>query len=377
MRIKWALFVALCATLATGCSSSEEPGRPSGDGITSAPSNLPITDLPTMCEGFGKQPEAGQVTFVKGELIFGVSADGEGVHCIAGVPGINPIAWGPQGDYVIDVGFTASEVISAEGRDFISGPGESPRFQGISRPEGTHTLSLGRDGSSIAKVPVDGEKLEDISFLRRHDEATYHPAGTQIAVLGETKDDVYGAWLVTNEGEDPTLVVPSVDEDEYYGLAFSAAGDVLYYVEDQHFTFELRALDLSTLREGVALPKSELLAKKREPLIAVVSPFTDGLLAYRVGSCEKRFTTFIRQGSSTIRVGAGLGETQPIGWLPDDRLVLASTKDLCDPARALDLHVVDGERVTLLVEDVSQAAIRAVVPEGHEPVGGPVGSTSD
>jgi hypothetical protein len=184
-------------------------------------------------------------------------------------------------------------------------------------------------------------------------------------------------WLVDDDGKGSHLIVPSRDEDEFYGMSFSSLGAKLYYVDDQHTFFELRELDLATLEEGIALPKSKLLVDDEEPIIAAASPFTEDLLTYRVGSCDAGFTTFVREGSTTTEVGGDLGDTQPIGWLPDDRLALVSTDDLCDPQRELDLHVVEDERARLIVEDVSQAAVRTVLPEGDEPVSGPVGPASE
>jgi hypothetical protein len=363
-------MVAVLCVAASACSSG--PEEASGE------ATLPVTDLPTTCEGFGNLPDSGQVTFVKGDLVFGVSPDGVGLHCITGVAGINPIAWSPQGDFVLDIGFTASEVISDAGRVTISGPGKSPRFLGISPSLGTYALFGARDGTRLAKLPVDGGPPVDISFLRRHDEAVYHPSGTQLAVLGETeKQAIYGMWLVTNEGKEPHLIVPTRDEDEFYGMQFSALGATLYYVDDQHDHFELRVVDLSTLKEGIALPKSELVVDEREPISNLTSPFTAGVLAYRVGSCGSGLETFVKEGSSTTKVGADLADTQPVGWLPDDRLVLAAADDLCDPNRTLDLYVVDGDDAELVVEDVAWAAVRAVLPEPQPPVSGPVGAEAD
>jgi hypothetical protein len=156
-------------------------------------------------------------------------------------------------------------------------------------------------------------------------------------------------------------------------MSFSALGARLYYVDDQHTSFELRVIDLAGLEEGLSLPESELIIEDKQPISVMASPFTEGVLAYRVGSCDAGFTTFVREGSSTTEVGGDLGETQPIGWLPDERLLLGSTDDLCDPQRTLDLHVVAGERATLLVENVTQAAIRAVLPDAPEPVSGSTG----
>jgi hypothetical protein len=374
-RGAWLLALAVAVT-AAACSS----GGPQDDAVT-----LPIGDLPTLCDGVGEAPPEGegQVTFVKGTLVFGVSPDGAGLHCIAGVAAVNPIAWGPQADFFVDVGFAASEVISDDDRVTIAGPGDTPRFQAISRPGGDRVLFIARDSTRLAKAPIDGGRLEDISFLRRHDEATYHPAGTQLAVLGETHDGIYGMWLVTNEGRERHLVVPTRDEDEFYGMSFSATGGHLYYLDDQHTTFELRVVDLATLEEGIALPESDLLLEEGEPISVMASPFSDDLIAYRVGSCDAGFETFVLRGdgpaSGATEVGADLTETQPIGWLPDDRLVLAADDDLCDPQRTLDLHVVDpaSETSVLLVEDVLQAAVRAVLPDADDPVSGPVGRIAE
>lgn len=379
MRMRRALFAALGAALVMAACASGEDGVGDGNRVRNddgdgAERPLPVTDLPTMCEGLVNVPAEGeaQITFVKGELVFGASPEGAGAHCIAGVAGTNPIAWGPRADFFIDIGFSASEVISAEDRVTISGPGDSPRFQTLSRPRGAYGLFIERDGTSLAKVPTGGGKLEDISFLRRHDEATYHPSGRQLAVLGSSQEDVYAMWLVTSAGREPHVIVPSRDEDEFYGMSFSADGSTLYFVEDHHTKFQLFAIDLATFEEGIALPKSELLLEHKQPIIAMASPFTDDLLAYRVGSCDAGFETFVGEGSPADRkVGGDLGDTQPIGWLPDERLLLASTDDLCNPQRALDLHVVDGSRTTLLVEDVTHAAIRAVLPEAEAPVSGP------
>jgi hypothetical protein len=382
MRMRRALLIGLCALAAAGACTSEvangpaEPDDPNGDTRTDAAP--PVTALPSMCEGVGEVPDEAEITFAKGELLFGVSPEGDGIRCITAVAGVNPIFWGPQGDVVIDVGFSASEVVSESERTIISGPGKSPRYNGFSRPNGTSTLFTALDGTRLAKVPVDGSKLTDISFLRRHDEAAFHPGGTQIAVTGETEDDdVYGVWLATNDGEDSHLVVPHRDEDEFYGVTFSSDGATLYYVDDQHSSFELRAVNLSELEVGLVVPKSRLVVKKRLPMSVMTSPFTPDLLTYRLGTCDDGFETVVLEGDASRRVGRRLGDTQPIGWLPDDRLVLASTKDLCDRERLLDLHVVDGENLDLLVEDVTYAAVRAVVPIGPAPVSGPTGSSPD
>jgi hypothetical protein len=363
-----ALVVALCAALVAGACSSKEK-EPEGV--------QPVTALPSMCEGVGALPADGEVTFVRGDLLFGTGPDGGEARCITGVAGINPVFWAPRGDVLVDAGFAAAEVISEAGRATISGPGKSPRFHGFSRPAGTHALYSALDGTELAEVALEGGQSTDISFLRRHDEAVYHPAGTQLAVTGENEAGAYGVWLVTNEGTGAHLVVASRDEDEFYGVAFSSDGDTLYYVDDQHTFFELRSVDLTTLEKVAFLPKAKLVQKEKLPISVTPSPYTDDLLTYRLGSCEEGFDTFVVEGSDTREIAADLADTadtQPVGWLPDDRLVVAVTDDLCNRERKLDLHVVDGGRVDLLVEDVTYAALRIALPDDSPPpVSGPVG----
>ncbi len=53
---------------------------------------------------------------------------------------------------------------------------------------------------------------------------------------------------------------------------------------------------------------------------------------------------------------------QPIGWLPDGTLVIGASDDLCDPARKLDLYVVNEDKKSLLVSGVDEAAVRIALP---------------
>lgn len=376
MRMKRAAVVALCiAATGIACDRGNDDPPQSPAAPTSPGAVLPaVSALPSMCEGIGELPAEGEVTFARGDLLFGASAEGRDVRCITGVAGINPVFWGPQGEVLLDTGFTLTEVISESGRATISGPGKSPRFHGFSRPEGTNALYTAIDGSKLAEVGVEGGRQKDISFLRRHDEGAYHPSGSQLAVTGENEKGVYGVWLVASDGTGAHLAVPTRDEDEFYGATFSSDGATLYYVDDQHTFFELRSVDLSTLQEGIALPKSTLVKKEKLPISVTPSPFTTDLLTYRLGTCEDGFDTFIREGSEIREVAGRLRDTQPIGWLPDDRLVVAATDDLCDQERVLDLYVVDGESVELLVQEVTLAAVRAALPDAAPaPVSGPTG----
>jgi hypothetical protein len=369
----------LCVLLAGAGCTSDDGGDVDPTGSDRAPSEVAplVTALPSMCEGVGPLPDEGEITFARGTLLFGVSPEGDGLRCITAVSGANPFFWVPDGSAVVDVGFTAAEIVSEAGRDVISGPDESPRFHGFSRPTGASALFTSITGKLLAKTSLSTGKTADISFLRRHDEVTFHPGGGQIAVTGETEEGVYGVFVATSEGEDFHLVVPSRDEDEFYGAAFSSDGSTLYYVDDQHSSFEVRAVDLAELQEGIVVPKSRLLLEEKVPMSIMPSPFAEDLLAYRLGTCDDGFTTGILDGDDQRAVGRGLRETQPIGWLPDGRLVIAATRDLCNPQRELDLYVVDGDTVELLVEDVAYAGVRAALPDAPRPVSGPVGPRED
>lgn len=309
---------------------------------------------------------------VAGHVYVASPSSGE-ASCVAQADEAEPIVWGPRGDRLLIAGFGSVEVVTGHRSTTVNGPGDTPRLQGFSRPSGANVLFVSSDGTKLVKAPVDGGPADDISFLRRHDEAAYHPSGAQIAVIGQSANGDYGIWLADNEGQDAREIVPVDTEDEFYGLAYSDDGSTLYYVADEHDSWELRAYDLTG---GGAAPE-KLLAASTPIAAPLVSPLSAGLVAYRQGDCDSGFTTYVHDARGTRPQAEKLGDTEPVGWLPDGSLVLATSHDLCDPARKLDLYVSNHDEQSVVVKDVSQAAVRVALPPPppvpSSPAGDPTG----
>ena len=65
-------------------------------------------------------------------------------------------------------------------------------------------------------------------------------------------------------------------------------------------------------------------------------------------------------------------EAYPVGWLPDQKLVIAAFPDGCgEPADVWVVDVVPGgvSSTTLLVTDVDAASVRAAVPDPPQALG--------
>ena len=350
-----ALLVALLGVvvLAGACSSEPKP--------TPEPLAVDeVTGLPDTCTSAGALPPGGQVSFVKENRVYVVSPTGAGTRCVITVTRPEPIQWGPVGDRFLVAAFDHVDVYSDRKPVTIGGPGGHARLQGWSRPTGKNVVFISSDGRKLVKSPFEGGDAIDISFLSRHDEVAYHPSGAQIAVIGQTRDGRYGIFLATNEGKKATEVVPVSNEDSFYGVTYSHDGNTLYYIADLHDSWEMRSLDLSGVLGG---SRPETLFSAPTPVTtALVSPLTGTVYAYRQGNCESGFQSYVRDDRGARRVGAGLGDTQPVGWLSDGTLVLAASRDLCDLAATRDLYVVHGGRQAVLVRGVDQAAVRTAAP---------------
>jgi hypothetical protein len=353
-RVAATIFLLL---ILPACSSEPEKGA-------SKPAVRAVTVLPSPpCRKAGSLPPGGQVSFVAGVRLFVVSATGAGGECIGEFDSANPVQWAPAGDRYLVAGFDVVNVYSGATPQAVTGLGSHPRTLGFSRPRGGNVLFVSVDGATLSKASTWGGRAVDISFLRRHDEATYHPSGAQIAVIGASRDGRYGIWLATNEGKEARLVVPVSTQDEFYGLAYSYDGSSLFYVADEHDHWDLRSLDLS-----VAKPEPTKLLSADSPITApVVSLLSSDTVAYRQGDCDTGMQTYVADARGPRIVAAGKRDTQPVGWMPDGTLVVAVSDDLCDIARSLDLYVVNEDKESLLVKDVLQAAVRVAYPPPPAP----------
>ena len=102
----------------------------------------------------------------------------------------------------------------------------------------------------------------------------------------------------------------------------------------------------------------------------VVSPW-DGSWAVRDGTCGSGSRIVI---GGDVELPDQLAELDayPVGWLPDQKLVVAASPDGCEEAADVWLIDVDFQgpsSATLLVGDVDAAAVRAAVPDPPSALG--------
>jgi hypothetical protein len=345
-----AILVAL--VLGAACSQDSTPSDPA-----ESPSATPISEFPKDCDQQIPPTDETQISFTKGGSLYISDITGQTVRCVAAeLPQSDRFTWSPDGTTAGVDNFGTVTTIGRLGGETVTGPGTNPLFQGFSEPEGNDLLFISAEGAKLEEVEIASGKRTDISFLRRHDEAVYHPSGGAIAVMGALKGTPsktdYGIYLVNDRGEDLRTLVKTRNEDNFYAMDFSPDGDTLYYVADLHDRWQLRSVPTD---EGEN-PEETILSTVREPILPIVSRVSDDI-AYREGSCDTGFTTSVLLEDSFTQISED-GDSQPIGWTNEGELVTGLTEDLCDPAWVMDLYVGGITDRDLLVEDVDEAAVR-------------------
>jgi hypothetical protein len=345
-------LICLCMTVALGgaCAGLQGPRTPA---VTQPASQEPVTSADG-CSGIGPAPSSPVVTFLSGSLVFQMQPDGSSQRCLVRAKRPLTLAWSAGGDRVL-LGGLQTFLPSGE-RPIVEEQVRSPRW---SRPSGKATIHISIDSKRLLKVPAEGGTATDISFLTRHDEVVYHPAGTHIAVAGLAKDGSYGIFLATNTGKDPQPLANAETAKSISALVFDEQGESLYFAADHGEHHHLHRLHIG---EG----RLETYAETREP-ISRIFVSQDGKLAYREGSCTKGTETMVRQAEGEIHAAAAVAPfVEPAGWLPDGGLLLIARQSSCDEAGDLRLWA-GGSSTKLLAEKVDRAAIRAAAQSPPPP----------
>lgn len=296
-----------------------------------------------------------------------MSADGSDLQCLVQVQRPLTLDWHPSGEKVLLGGL---QTFTADGeRTPVAEQVRSPRW---SAPTGRATVHISIDRRRLLKVPAEGGPTTDISFLERHDEITYHPAGTHIAVSGLRADGQYGIFLAGNDGSDPNPLAEAEEAESISSMVFHESGEWLYFAADHGPHHHLHKLHL---REGIST-----YAESPEPIGRVVLSQSNDQVAYRQGACDRQTTALIgRYRSETPEPSPsfppGPGETEPenfalpqlkkfvepAGWLSEGRLLLISRDSGCDGPGDLHLWTDDGTAegsISLLAQNVDRAAAR-------------------
>ena len=392
MRSNW-IGLVMVAIVATSCTAStDDPPSASPEPTPSEgePAAL-IAALPNDCEPFGGVPRRGEVTFVSGRRLYASSPDGTEVRCIGrSKSGVLP-SWGGTGDrFFLQAGIGA-QVVFSENRYEFSPFGAHPFALGLSRPTGSSVLFVNNADTGLWKMDATGGSKQDISFLARHDEAIYHPAGEHIVVAGEDERGRYGIFVASNEGADPHLLVLGEDAKRVFSLTFAPDGS-LYYVAEHDDRYDVHSVTMQGAGGGdIATGGLATYYSSKNPIFkVVVSQFGFGPLAVQVsdgdGSCPSQTVLWdeARGGSGNSKAGAradfqrrsttpiegdelaGRG-TDPVGWLPNGDLVLTTVDGPRCKATG-DVYTWNKRNgLTLLVGEASAVAIRGALPDPPDP----------
>lgn len=300
--------------------------------------------------------------------MYAVTSNGSRVRCIGTYEEGSRGQWGGLGDRLFLQTSTGGRVAFSDEVFPVSPDDTDPVAYGLSRPTGTSVLFTSGNKRHLYKISANGKDQEDISFLRRHDDVVYHPAGMHIVAVGVDEDGTYGIHIATNAGKERHLLVLSEDAKRVYSLSFSSSGELFYAAEHEN-RYDVHSVALQGGPTGDVLAgglgthyTSDFPITK-----AVVSQFRPSPIAIQVGtsvgnSCPGE--TLVSKGRKTTVLEAGL-PTEPVGWLPNGDLAYVSLDQSCDISQAL--HVWDGEEEHLVVEAPTAVAIRGILPDPPDP----------
>jgi hypothetical protein len=222
-----------------------------------------------------------------------------------------------------------------------------------SYPTGTAVLEVDRSGH-LYRIPSGGGSPLDITFLARHDAATYHPAGTHVVSSGLSTDGTYGLWVATNRGADVRLIARGETAPHIDHLTWTANHQLLF-VADHGDHKDLHQLDLVTekLVTVLTVPAAQCFES------VVASRLPGGGVAWAVAPCDQAqavTTSAVRGGSYLALAGTDLEHAAPVGFLPDGTLVATSSRGL------LSFGPPGSATVTLLHPGTFLAAMRVIEP---------------
>ena len=355
------LVAALASTLlAIGCTTQGQ--APDTDGPSPPqPGTGGVFQIAGGCAGL-RRLRGPQVSFVLGGELYVARRTGNVARCVLEIPGPLDVDWGPEGDRVH---FGDLRRYEGDGIVSLDDVTESIAW---SRPTGRAIVYVSE--GRLMKVDAFGDAPSDISFLADHDEVVYHPAGTHVAVTGTSDDGTYGLWLATNVGKDAQLLAIGEDALRIFSLAFAHDGTTMYYAAEHEDRYDVHSLRLALQDEEGATRDAELGtldSASTEMGDVVVSEFVADRIAYSVGSCEEGKTTRVWMDGEVTELGGDLAglSTEPVGWMPNDELLLLAREAGCEGDGTL--YAWQQDEATRLVPGVSAAGVRAALPPPPDP----------
>jgi len=346
--------------------SSVEPTSDASASVTPSPE---LTLEPTQtCDGLGKPPRRAEITFISEGKLMGASPDGTSQRCLAHLADLDvgdfgPVtSWNAPSDRVLIESQVLSSDLSATSELAI---GASPVW---SRPTGTSVVWIDDEGHLMKRSSFGG-RATDISFLARHDDVTYHPAGTHVATSGRRENGDYGLFLATNIGTEPKLIARGEKARFITNLEFSEDGQRLYYTA-RHGPGNWH---LHRLLMG-SNPVLETLAKKETDFDYSVAWFTwMYYAAFSGGDCAAGQPGELKIDGPKMQIPDELQRSnlRPVGWLSGSRLVVTSSPVSCSTAAPQDIYVLrsKGSPVLIAEEVGASVAIRQKMPPPPPPPG--------
>lgn len=373
----------LVCVLLSACTSASDPDVPDGIASRDAPSSAtptPRTSTPGAvatlepeddCAGLGRVPRQGQVTTIEEGQLRAYDPERFSSKCLATVASDNPNfmsdtrppRWSPEGDRVL-IGGRAISADGAVTKPLAAGSDLSAEW---SRPTGTSVVSVASDGR-LLKQSSFGGRPEDISFLARHDDVAYHPAGLHIATSGLTSDGEYGLYLATNLGTEVELIARGEAARFITNLRFAEDGQSLYYTARHDPTnWHLHRLFIG------ADPFLATLAKQQKDFEYAVSSFNNRLIAWFVpGDCAAgepgKFK--VVGGRLGIKIPGDLRERNihPVGWLRAGQLVVRVASPGCSAPQPGTVYVLSHEApVVIDEENYGEVSVRVRRPPPPPP----------
>lgn len=363
MRTRWALLVSLLL-LSQACASDST--APTASGTNPPPTGA---DEAISCTWPGKAPEQMDVTYLSGGRLFAISPEGGRRTCLLGSVQKTPgpvLAWGPQAERVL---VAPDFAVLPSGREIA--PFDTERGASWSKPTGKSILAVTADGRLLKRRTIAPEGV-DVSFLRRHDEATYHPAGLHIISVGVDDDGTRGLFMATNQGKDVKQLVIGEDARRVYSVVAHSSGATVMFVADHGSYRDVHLLHLDSLELST-------LYKTNDQVVGIVEPAGEGpdAIAVQLGSCDGRTSAVVVHVDTNdidrVAEPAAGGSIQPVGWLPGDELAVVVRKRGCEgsgdlyiarrsPPNTEQESVRFAQRTDLLARDVQAAGVRVVAP---------------
>ena len=371
---------SLIVVIATACTAQEAEPPPrdaiaSVDPSTAEPSETPTpvetVDPTARCEGLGRSPRVGQITLFENNQLRAFTPKGAGPTCLVLSDGalrmgnVNPPLWNATGDWVI----VDDRALSRDGSITTRLTEKRLEVPIWSRPTGSSVMWLTGDGRLMKRSSLGG-KAADISFLARHDDVTYHPAGTHIATSGLENDGDYGLFLATNLGTDSTLIARGEAARFISHLQFTEDGRSLLY-DARHAPRNWHLHRLSIGKD----PVLETLDKGTGPYEYVVSPFNPFEVAwFESGDCAAGEPgTFTREYRRKFQIPRSFQEQNihPVGWATPRKLVVRVATTGCGTAQPGDVYVLSESRAPVLIdrENYGNVSIRVRMPSPPPPPG--------